>query len=42
MDEPDLLRFRALLKASWASFGKAFQSSEGLELRKGLPEGGRD
>ncbi|MFN8473969.1 MAG: hypothetical protein U0822_17390 [Anaerolineae bacterium] len=42
MDEADLARSGALLKAYWQAFDAAAQAAEGKELRKGPRGGGRD
>ena len=42
VDDSDLQRLQALLKACWAAFDKAVEFAKGKELRKGPRGGGRD
>jgi hypothetical protein len=42
VDETELLRFKALLKACWAAFDRAATRAGSMELRKGPRGGGRD
>jgi hypothetical protein len=42
VDEVELQRFQAILKACWHTFDQATKSAEGKELRKGPRGGGRD
>ncbi len=42
VDESELRRFQALLKACWRAFDAAAQAASGKELRKGPRGGGRD
>jgi hypothetical protein len=42
VDDSELQRLQALLKACWAALDKAAQAAEGKELRKGPRGGGRD
>lgn len=42
VDEAELKRFQALLKACWRTFDEVVAAAEGKELRKGPRGGGRD
>jgi hypothetical protein len=42
VDQAELLRFQALLKACWAAFDRAVAATGSHELRKGPRGGGRD
>jgi DinB family protein len=42
VDDAELQRFQALLKACWQAFDAAAEAAEGKELRKGPRGGGRD
>lgn len=42
VDDSELQRLQALLKACWAALDKAAQAADGKELRKGPRGGGRD
>ena len=42
VDEADLARLLAMLRACWAAFDRAVATSSGVELRKGPRGGGRD
>jgi len=42
VDEAELVRFEALLKAGWAAFDRAVAAAGSRELRKGPRGGGRD
>jgi len=42
VDDTELARFDALLKACWQAFDEAVEAAEGKELRKGPRGGGRD
>lgn len=42
VEDSDLQRLQALLKACWAALGEAAQAADGKELRKGPRGGGRD
>ncbi len=42
VDDGDLERFRALLKACWKTFDKAVSAAQGKELAKGPRGGGRE
>jgi len=42
VDDEELQRFQAILKACWHAFDKATKLAEGKELRKGPRGGGRD